>query len=184
LREELFGSRFHLEALAGLLDATWIVGDLGCGTGQLAAALAPFVVGVIGVDGSPAMLHAAQDRVQDFENVELRRGELEALPIDDGRLDAATMMLALHHVPEPARALAEAARALSGGGRLLLVDMLPHDREAYRQQMGHVWLGFSEEETRRMLSGAGFAQIRIVPLPPDPRAKGPGLFVAAARKPH
>ena len=53
--------------------------------------------------------------------------------------------------------------------------MLPHDRESYRQQMGHVWLGFSDEHIRRLLSDAGFGRIRVVPLPPDPRAKGPGL---------
>ena len=58
--------------------------------------------------------------------------------------------------------------------------MLPHDREGYRQQMGHVWLGFSEEHMRAMLADAGFDAVRIVPLPPDPRAKGPGLFVATA----
>ena len=67
------------------------------------------------------------------------------------------------------------------GGRLLVVDMLPHDREHYRQQMGHVWLGFSEEHTRRMLSQAGFVEIRVVALPADARSKGPALFVATAR---
>ena len=55
--------------------------------------------------------------------------------------------------------------------------MLPHDRESYRQQMGHVWLGFSDEHVRRMFQGAGFEQIRVVALPPDARAEGSGLFV-------
>ena len=61
------------------------------------------------------------------------------------------MMLVLHHVPEPAEALAEAARVLRPGGRLLIVDMLPHDRDEYRQQMGHVWLGFSRDQIERLL---------------------------------
>ena len=69
-------------------------------------------------------------------------------------LDAAMMMLVLHHLPEPERALTEAARVAEAGGRVLLVDMLPHDRESYRQQMGHVWLGFSEEQTRELLDAA------------------------------
>ncbi len=60
--------------------------------------------------------------------------------------------------------------------------MLPHDREEYRQQMGHVWLGFSEEHMQRLLSAAGFDRIRITPLPVDSAAKGPALFVATAVK--
>jgi ubiquinone/menaquinone biosynthesis C-methylase UbiE len=184
LRDDLFGERFHLAALPAFADSEWTVGDLGCGTGQLTAALAPFVGRVIAVDASAAMLQAARKRLQGFENVELRRGDLEALPIDDARLDAATLALVLHHLPEPGQALAEVARVLKPQGRLLIVDMLPHDRESYRQQMGHVWLGFSDEHVRRILTESGFESIRMVPLPPDARSKGPGLFVATARKPH
>ncbi len=65
-------------------------------------------------------------------------------------------MLVLHHVADPDKALAEAARVLKPGGRLLLVDMLPHDRESYRQQMGHVWLGFSEDHIDAPARGRGF----------------------------
>ena len=93
------------------------------------------------------------------------------------------LMLVLHYVPEPEHALAEVARALKPGGRILIVDMLPHDRESYRQQMGHVWLGFREDHVRRMLADAGFGEIKIVALPPDGRARGPELFVATANKP-
>jgi ubiquinone/menaquinone biosynthesis C-methylase UbiE len=184
LREELFGDRFHLAALPAFADPQWTVGDLGCGTGQMTAALAPFVARVLAVDASAPMLQAAKKRLQAFNNVELRRGELEALPIDDGRLDAATLALVLHHVPEPERALTDVSRVLKAGGRLLIVDMLPHDRESYRQQMGHVWLGFSDEHLRRLLTVSGFEEIRTVPLPPDARSKGPALFVGTARKPH
>jgi ubiquinone/menaquinone biosynthesis C-methylase UbiE/DNA-binding transcriptional ArsR family regulator len=182
VRDEMFGDRFHLAALAAFADPDATLGDLGCGTGQVSAALAPFVARVIGVDSSPAMLQAARKRLRDHGNVELRRGDLESLPIDDGRLDAATVMLVLHHVPEPGRALADVARALKPGGRLVVVDMLPHDRESYRQQMGHVWLGFSDDHIARLLGDAGFERTRIVPLPPDPRAKGPALFVATGVK--
>jgi ArsR family transcriptional regulator len=182
VRDELFGDRFHLGALAAFAAAEWTVGDLGCGTGTVSAALAPFVARVVAVDGSAAMLQAAKKRLQGFDNIDLRRGELESLPIDDARLDAATLMLVLHHVPEPERALAEASRVLKPGGRVVLVDMLPHDRESYRQQMGHVWLGFSDEHVRRLLAGTGFEEVRIVSLPPDAKAKGPGLFVATARR--
>ncbi len=182
VRDELFGDRVHLAALAAFADSEWTVGDLGCGTGQLSAALAPFVARVVAVDESAAMLQAAKKRLHEFDNIDLRRGELESLPIDDARLDAATLMLVLHHVPEPERGLAEVARVLKPGGRVLIVDMLPHDRDNYRQQMGHVWLGFSDDHVRRMLSEAGFEHVRIVPLPPAARSKGPGLFVATAER--
>jgi ArsR family transcriptional regulator len=182
LRQDLFGRASYLHALPGLLDPEWIVGDLGCGTGQVAAALAPFVKSVIAVDRSNDMLQAARRRTRDLPNVDVRRGELEALPILEGELDAATLLLVLHHLPDPVAALTEAARVLKTGGRLLICDMLPHDRESYRQQMGHVWLGFGEDTLQKMLVNAGFDRVRITALPPDPDAKGPALFVAAGRK--
>lgn len=182
LREELFGGASHLQALPALVDDQWIVGDLGCGTGQVALALAPFVTRVIAVDRSGEMLQAARRRVRDAGNVEVRRGDLEALPIADGELDAATLLLVLHHLPDPAAALAEAARVLRAGGRLVISDMLPHEHEEYRQQMGHVWLGFADDQLRRLLASAGFDRIRITPLPANAEAKGPALFVATATK--
>jgi ArsR family transcriptional regulator len=68
------------------------------------------------------------------------------------------------------------------GGRLLVVDMLPHEREEYQQHMGHVWLGFSEKQMSRLLTGAGFGEVRIRLLPADPDAKGPTLFAAVATR--
>jgi ArsR family transcriptional regulator len=182
LRQELFGRASHLQALPGLFDDRWVVADLGCGTGQVAAAIAPFVAKVVAIDRSSDMLETARRRLKDLPNVDVRRGELEALPLQDRELDVATFLLVLHHLPDPAAALAEAASTLRPGGRLLISDMLPHDHEEYRQQMGHVWLGFGDEQLRRLLAGAGFAQIRIAALPSDPDAKGPALFVASARR--
>ncbi|MEE8522927.1 MAG: metalloregulator ArsR/SmtB family transcription factor [Thermoanaerobaculia bacterium] len=183
MRDELFGRRFDLLALPGLFDRRWVVGDLGCGTGRISEALAPFVARVVAVDGSATMLEAARERLARFDNVDLRESELERLPIADQRLDAATLVLALHHLPEPVAALNEARRVLKPGGRLLVADMLPHDREEYRQQMGHVWLGFSEEQTRRSFEAAGFHGVRLQALPAEPEAKGPTLFVATAHTP-
>ena len=59
------------------------------------------------------------------------------------------MMLVLHHLPSPAAAHRRSRAHAAPGGRLLIVDMAPHEHEEYRQQMGHVWLGFSEEQTKR-----------------------------------
>jgi ubiquinone/menaquinone biosynthesis C-methylase UbiE len=182
LREEFFGATFHLQALAGLLNRTWTVGDLGCGTAPITAAIARFVDRVVAVDGSPEMLAAARRRLAGVSNVELRRGDLEALPVSDGELDAAILTLVLPYLSSPAKVLAEVARALVSGGRILLTDLVPHDRESFRQQLGHQWLGFSETQITEWLSAAGFREIRVHRLPPSAEAKGPGLFVATAER--
>jgi ArsR family transcriptional regulator len=182
LRSELFGDTFFLWGVLGLIDPTLVVGDLGCGTGQLTETVAPYVRQVVAVDSSNDMLDAARHRLGGARNVDLRQGELEGLPIADGELDAAMLSLVLHYSPSPARALSEVSRALRPGGRVLVVDMLPHDRQEYQQQMGHVWLGFSDKQIGRFLTGAGFADARVRMLPADPDAKGPALFAAVGVK--
>jgi len=182
LRDDLFGRRFFLPALLALLDDDAEIADLGCGTGAIAEALAPFVARVVGVDGSAAMVRAAKRRLEAHANVEIHTGALERLPIDDGSVDAATMFLVLHHVADPKRAIAEACPVLRPGGRIVLVDMFPHDREEYRAQMGHLWLGFPQTDVEEWLSADGFYNVHVVPLPADPKAKGPGLFAARAVK--
>ncbi len=183
LRGELFGQRADLLALPGLLDEEWTVGDLGCGTGQVTATLAPFVRRVVAVDQSRAMLAAARARLRDHDNVEIRSGDLEQLPTADRELDAAVLLLVLHYVVEPSRALAEARRSLKPGGRLLVMDMTPHARDEYRQTMGHVWQGFAPDQINAWASEAGFERVRYRSLPPDSQAKGPGLFAATMRRP-
>src|SRR6185295_18975599 len=89
LREELFGATSHLRALAGLLDPDLVVGDLGCGTGQVSQWIAPFSNRIIAVDSSKEMLRAAKDRLSAQRHVELRQGSLEKLPIAAGELDVA-----------------------------------------------------------------------------------------------
>jgi len=179
VRAELFGARTELFALVGLLGADQTVGDLGCGTGQLAEVMAPFVRRVIAVDESPAMLKAAKVRLSPFGNVEVRAGSVEALPVEDGALDIAILSLVLHYVAEPVPVLAGIRRSLKhGAGKLLLVDMQPHDRVEFRQTMGHVWLGFDADQLTQWGGDAGFGSVRVHSLPAATQVKGPSLFTA------
>lgn len=182
LRAEWYGAGFGPAALAGLLPPEWTVADLGCGTGELAVALAREVVRVVGVDQSSDMLRAARRRTAGLENVELRRGPLEELPLDDASCDAALLVLSLGWVADPPRALAEAARVVRPGGRLVVVDALLHDDEDFRRKAGQAWPGFDPERLREWLATAGWEGATCRPLPPDPAARGPALFVARARR--
>ena len=182
LREELFGPIFHLQALLGLVDARWVVGDLGAGTGAVSAALAPFVARVIAVDNSAAMLQAAKRRLHAFPNVELRRGDLEDLPIEDDALDAATLMLVLPYLPQPARVLREAARVLKPGGTPARCRYAAARPRGVSPADGPRAARILRAQISEHLAAAGFDPIHLHPLPADPRAKGPALFVAVARR--
>ena len=183
LRADLFGTRADVVGLLGLLDESWAVADLGCGTGQVSELLAPFVAHVVAVDESPAMLSAARKRLKGYENVSVREGDLGALPIDDDSLDAALLFLVLHYTADPAEVLTEACRVLKPDGRVLVVDMMPHERSEFRDIMGHVWQGFGADELSRWAGHAGLTDLRYRPLPADSGAKGPTLFAASARRP-
>ena len=182
MRAELIGQRTDLLALLELADERWVVGDLGCGTGHVSEAIAPCVGRVIAVDESGPMLTAAGKRLAAFDNVELRSGRIEEIPIDNGALDAVILFLVAHYVADPEPVTRELARVVKPDGRLVIVDLMPHEREEYVLQMGHVWQGLGEEQMRGWFEDAGFARFRYRPLPADPAAKGPGLFVASGRK--
>jgi len=181
MRIELFGRRADV-ALLGLLDESWTVADLGCGTGAITQSLAPFVERVIAVDESGAMLAAARKRLHGVENVDIRNGRLEALPLSDAEVDVALLFLVLHYVTDPARVISEAVRVLKPGGRLLVLDMMPHDRQELRQTMGHLWQGFDAATLGGWMQAAGLESIRYNGLPADPDAKGPTLFAASGKR--
>lgn len=181
VRLDLFGRPADI-ALLGLLDERWKVADLGCGTGGISQSLAPFVKQVIAVDESSAMLSAAKKRLHGTENVDIRNGRLEALPLADEEVDVALLFLVLHYAPDPARVVAEAARVLRPGGRLLVLDMMPHDRHDLKQSMGHLWSGFGSETLADWMRTAGVEGFRYNTLPPDPEAKGPLLFAASGTR--
>jgi ArsR family transcriptional regulator len=183
LRSELYGAAFTDAALLSLLPSGWVVADLGCGSGHGTVALAPYVARVIGVDQSAAMLRSARRRAAGLQNVEWRRGSLDALPLADESVDAALLVLALTYVAEPRLVAEEAARILRPGGRVVVVDLLRHDREEFRLQMGQASLGFEPEELVALLREAGFRAANCRTLPPEPQAKGPALLLAAGTRP-
>ena len=178
LRTELFGARPELFALLGLLDPASTVADLGCGTGQFAEVVAPFVQKVIAVDESTAMLRAARARLAGFDLAEVRQGTLEALPLDARSVDLVVLSLVLPYVADPVSVLVEVRRVLTANGRVLIVDMRAHEHDEYRQTMGHVWLGFDAAQVEQWALEAGFASARVHALPAMPSAKGPTLFAA------
>lgn len=183
VRGDLFGQAFTLQSMLTLLPPDWVVADLGCGTGNAAELLAPVVKRVIAVDQSDAMLAAAKKRLKGLDKVDFLRGDLEKLPIETGSVDAAVCVLVLHHLPEPEKAIGEMARILRPGGVALVVDMVAHNRDAYRHTMGHRWQGFGVPEMIRWMNGVGLERPRVTVLPSETDAKGPGLFACTAFKP-
>ena len=183
LREDLFGRGVAPAGAAGAARSQ-------AGSSAISAAapgssprrLPPFVARVIAVDRSGEMLQAAGAGCARCRTSRFASGELEALPIETASSTPRRCSSCCTICRIRPRRLREAARVLKPGGRLLIADMLPHDREEYRQQMGHVWLGFGEEQMQQMLAAAGFEAVRIVPLAADADAKGPALFVASGER--
>lgn len=184
LREELYGRSFVLAAAMAVSPRDLIVADLGCGTASFVTELAPHARRVIGVDNSPAMLQAAAARTEGLPNVELRQGDLEQLPLEDRSVDAAMMLLVLTYLTDPRKAVAEMARVLRPGGRAIVVDLLRHDRDDFRRQMGQSSLGFDPPDLEKLLGATGLTHVACRALPPEPQAKGPALFLATADKPN
>lgn len=183
LREQMYGPSFGTDALLALLPSDWTVADLGCGTGALAWELSRYVGRVIGVDNTPAMLDAARRRTGDVDNIDLRLGDVESLPIEDSACDAAMMVLVLTYLPEPMPALAEMARVIKPGGKAVIVDVMRHDREAFRRQMGQQNMGYDPGEVCSLLEEAGLTSPSCTPIPPHPNAQGPALLLCTANKP-
>ncbi|MBI1868346.1 MAG: metalloregulator ArsR/SmtB family transcription factor [Methylocystis sp.] len=131
--------------------------DLGAGTGRMLELFAPLAERAIGVDLSSSMLAVARGRLEGTgrRNVVLRQGDIYALPIERNSCDLVIVHQVLHYLDDPGRALREAARVLSPGGRLVVVDFAPHSEEALRDRHAHRRLGFAAEEIVELLEQAG-----------------------------
>ena len=149
-------------ALGHLLPAL-DVADLGCGEGYLTIEASRFARRVIAVDRSEAVLDRAREAAarRRVKNVQWKRGELEKLPIRDASVDVALLSQVLHHAARPAQAVAEAARIVRPGGRVLVLDLRRHDEVWVSERLGDKWLGFEDAELKRLLADAGLTAIRL-----------------------
>ena len=149
-------------ALGHLMPPLDVV-DIGCGEGYLAIEAAQWARHVTAVDRSPDVLSRAKalGTRRRAHNITWKRGEMEKLPLADQSFDLAVLSQALHHATDPAGVIAEAARVLRPGGRVLLLDLRSHDEAWVRDQLGDRWLGFEDEQLRGMLEDAQLTDVRI-----------------------
>ncbi len=157
----------------GLLLPPSDVADIACGEGYLSVESARWARRVVGIDRSSDVLKRAKAlaKRRDVKNITWKRGDMEKLPLDTATVDVALLSQALHHAAHPARAVAEAARILRAGGRVLVLDLREHDQEWVRDRVGDRWLGFKDEDLDRFLTGAGLRDVTVrvgARLPGDP----------------
>ena len=174
LRRDMFGERYLLPTLLAALGGDRTVVDVGCGTGEVCAALAPVNKRVIGIDASSEMLQIAAERTKNFKNVELQLGAAENLGLAEECADIVLAMLVLHHTANPQECLSEFHRVLRPGGRLVVLDMTAHQHHSYKESMGHQHLGFSRE----MLQHDDLELLRWERLEQPESALGPPLFLS------
>src|SRR5690606_31824834 len=146
------------EALARSALPLLLTGDvlaIASGDGVLAELLAPHSRRYVCVDTSARVVAAASERLRRLENVEVREGDMHALPFGAGSFDLVVLMHALTYANRPAVAVAEAARVLRPGGRLLLPSLARHEHKAVVETYGHVNLGFTARELRKFAEKSG-----------------------------
>jgi ArsR family transcriptional regulator len=129
--------------------------DIGTGTGRMLQLFGPAAKDVIAVDRSPDMLRLARAKLpQDADKYALLIGDIHALPVEDGAVDTVIIHQVLHYAHAPEAVIAEAARALEGGGRLLIADFAAHEHEELRLRDQHARLGFSDAQIREWFAAA------------------------------
>jgi len=137
--------------------------DLGTGTGRMLELLGDKADHAIGIDRSPEMLRLARAKLAavGLERIELRQGDIYALPLASRSADTVILHQVLHYAQQPAVAINEASRLLVPGGRLLIVDFAPHEREELRTRDAHARLGFADDQIEGWFAGAGLAGLKV-----------------------
>ena len=140
--------------------------DVGTGTGRIATLFAGRSESVVAIDRSAEMLRLARGKLPQevADRVQFLAGDFNALPMEDGTADTAILHQVLHYAQAPERAISEIARALRDGGRLLIVDFAPHEREELRARDAHARLGFWDEQIAAWFAAAGIALERVETL--------------------
>lgn len=143
--------------------------DLGTGSGRMLTLVGKRARMAVGLDLSQNMLNLARANVSraGLEGVELRHGDIFATRLPSQSADLVLVHQVLHYLTDPAAAVAEAARLVGPGGRLLIIDFAPHELERLREEHQHRRLGFSDEEVRGWLVDAGLTPSAAIALPPD-----------------
>ncbi len=138
-----------------------VAADIGTGTGEVLLTLAESAGKVLGIDSSERMLDVCRDRIAQskLDNVELRLGDAEALPLDDAECDTVFSSMLLHHLASPQQGIAEMSRALAPGGKVVIIDLVRHTNDWTREVMADLWLGFTEEQIQAYLREVGFVDL-------------------------
>jgi len=171
-------------AIARLVPPDLLVADIGTGTGILASELARLGLRVIAIDNSPRMLGAARANFEreGLDRIEIRSGDVRALPLADGEVDAALAHMVLQHLPSPGEAIREMARSVRAGGSVVAVDFVRHSHEWMRQELGAHWLGFADDEVEGWFAAAGLEDFRReIHQAPSGTRDLPATFIASAR---
>ena len=147
--------------------------DLGTGTGRMLELFGADIERGLGLDLSLDMLALARARLDraGLKHCSVRHGDIYDLALPRDSFDLVIIHQVLHFLDDSARAIAEAARVLRPGGRLLVVDFAPHDLEFLREEHAHRRLGFSAETVTQWLEAAGLDVLRQETLPPGPQGK-------------
>lgn len=141
--------------------------DIGTGTGRMIELLGARAASALGIDRSPEMLRLARGRIDasGLEHAEVRAGDMYSLPRASHSVDTIVLHQVLHFADDPAAVIAESGRILAENGRLLVVDLAPHDREQLRAQQRHVRLGFAEDQVCGWMRDAGLEPCHVSHLP-------------------
>ena len=171
------------EALLRLMQPL-VIADLGAGEGDFALLLAERAKKVIAVDNSAKMIEVGREltRSHGIENVEYRLGDMEEVPIGDGEVDLVFFSQSLHHALHPERAVEEAWRILTPGGRIVILDLARHRFEEARELYADEWLGFTESELETMLEEAGFTGVQTSVVHKEPETPQFQTLLVVANK--